>query len=61
MNDPKFVNSELKVTASDELEEEVQKELEAECEETSMASILEQESPQNKCCGGGGCQSNNEG
>ena len=28
MNDPKFVKSELKVTASEELEQEVQEELE---------------------------------
>jgi|TARA_Y100000310_G_scaffold11745_1_gene12239 hypothetical protein len=38
--DVKFVKSELKVTASEELEEEIRAELEEEQEEKSMASIL---------------------
>jgi len=51
MNDPKFIKSELKVTASEELEQEVQEELEnaEQLEEKSIASVLEEQS---KCCGG---------
>lgn len=48
MNDPKFVESELKVTASEELQEEVDKELE-EGEEIAISSVLD--NPENKCCG----------
>ena len=40
MNDPKFVKSELKVTASEELEEEVKAELEEDHEQKSIASII---------------------
>ncbi len=53
MNDPKFVESELKVTASAELQEEVDKELEEELEEgeeIAISSVLNK--PANKCCGG---------
>ena len=53
MNDPKFVESELKVTASEELQEEVDKELEEELEdgkEIAISSVLD--NPENKCCGG---------
>jgi|TARA_R110002020_G_scaffold109655_5_gene253678 hypothetical protein len=54
MNDAKFVKSELKVTASEELEKEVQEELESseQSEEKSIASVLED---QGKCCGGNKC------
>jgi hypothetical protein len=38
--DVKFVKSELKVTASEELEKEIKAELEEEQEEKSMSSIL---------------------
>jgi hypothetical protein len=54
MNDPKFVESELKVTASEELQEEVDKELEEEeleeGAEIAISSVLD--NPKNKCCGG---------
>jgi len=43
MNDPKFVKTELKVTASEELEEELKAELEEELEEKSIASIIQKE------------------
>ena len=43
MNDPKFVNSELKTIASEELEEEVKEELEEEQEEKSISSLLEEQ------------------
>ena len=36
MNDPKFVKTELKLTASEELEEELKAELEEELEEKSI-------------------------
>ena len=61
MNDPKFIKSELKVTASEELEQEVQEELEnsEEADEKSIASVLSQHSG---CCGmgGGRCNSKKE-
>ena len=59
MNDPKFVKSELKVTASEELEQEVQEELEIseQSEEKSIASVLE---GQRKCCGGNKCSGREE-
>ena len=40
MNDPKFVKTELKVTASEELEEELQ--------EKSIASIIEKQEEENE-------------
>ena len=53
MNDPKFVESELKVTASEELQEEVDKELEEDLEEGEEIAIsLVLDKPENKCCGG---------
>tara|TARA_R110000744_G_scaffold138442_1_gene249263 strand:- start:2025 stop:2204 length:180 start_codon:yes stop_codon:yes gene_type:complete len=59
MNDPKFVESELKVTASEELQEEVDKELEEELEEeTAISSVLD--NPKNKCCGGGKCKTSED-
>tara|TARA_Y100001963_G_scaffold24886_1_gene33692 strand:- start:3734 stop:3913 length:180 start_codon:yes stop_codon:yes gene_type:complete len=59
MNDPKFVKSELKVTASEELEQEVQEELEnsEQSEEKSIASVLE---GQRKYCGGNKCSGREE-
>jgi|TARA_Y100000401_G_C8313707_1_gene221272 hypothetical protein len=55
MEDPKFVESELKVTASEELQEEVDKELDEETPEIAISSVLD--NPKNKCCGGGSCSS----
>jgi|TARA_R110000824_G_scaffold1679_3_gene8356 hypothetical protein len=51
MNDPKFIKSELRVTASEELEQEIKEELEnsEQLEEKSIASVLSQQSG---CCGG---------
>jgi|TARA_R110000744_G_scaffold145175_1_gene257369 hypothetical protein len=51
MNDPRFIKSELKVTASEELDQEVQEELQNldQVEEMSIASVLSQQSG---CCGG---------
>ena len=40
MNEPKFIKSELKVRASEELEEEIRAALEEDLKEKSMASIL---------------------
>jgi hypothetical protein len=45
MDDPKFVETELKVTASEDLEKQVQEEL-----EIAISSVLEQQ--KKKCCGG---------
>mgnify|MGYP003627054883 CR=1 FL=1 len=45
MNDPKFIKSELRVTASEELEQEIKEQL----EEKSITSVLSQQSG---CCGG---------
>ena len=52
MNDPKFVESKIKVIASDELQEEVDKELEEleGGEEIAISSVLD--NPDNICCGG---------
>jgi hypothetical protein len=61
MNDPKFVESELKVTASEELQEEVDKELEEDVEEgaeIAISSVLD--NPDNKCCGGGKCKTSED-
>ena len=57
MEDPKFVESELKVTASEELQEEVDKELDEESPEIAISSVLD--NPNNKCCGGG-CESSED-
>jgi hypothetical protein len=53
MDDPKFVETELKVTASEDLEKQVQEELEEETPEIAISSVLEQQ--KKKCCGGS-CQ-----
>lgn len=60
MNDPKFVESELKVTASEELQEEVGKELEEleEGAEIAISSVLD--NPDNKCCGSGECKTSED-
>ena len=61
MNDPKFVESELKVTASEELQEEIDKELEEDVEEgaeIAISSVLD--NPDNKCCGGGECNTSED-
>jgi hypothetical protein len=50
MDDPKFVETELKVTASEDLEKQVQEELEEETPEIAISSVLEQQ--KKKCCGG---------
>ena len=42
MKDPKFVESQLHVRASDDLAEEVRAELEEEKEEKSIASLISQ-------------------
>ena len=60
MNDPKFVESELKVTASEELQEEVDKELEEELEEDEVAISSVLDNPKNKCCGGGECKTSED-
>lgn len=54
MDDPKFVETELKVTASEDLEKQVQEELEEETPEIAISSVLEQQ--KKKCCGGCGCK-----
>ena len=41
MNNPKFVNSELKTTASEELQAEIEEELNTEQEELDIADIIE--------------------
>ena len=43
MDDPKFVETELKVTASEDLEKRVQEELEEETPEIAISSVLEQQ------------------
>ena len=48
MNDPKFAESELKVTASEELQEEVEKELEEESTEIAISSILDKSKKSNE-------------
>ena len=40
MDDPKFVETELKVTASEDLEKQVQEELEEETPEIAISSVL---------------------
>ena len=55
MNDPKFVESEIKVTASEELQEQVNKELEEEKPEVAISSVLDNQ--KKKFCGGGKCSS----
>jgi hypothetical protein len=58
MDDPKFVETELKVTASEDLEKQVQEELEEETPEIAISSVLEQQ--KKKCCGGSCKKEQNE-
>ena len=54
MDDQKFVETELKVTASEDLEKQVQKELEEETPEIAISSVLEQQ--KNSCSTNCGCK-----
>ena len=54
MDDPKFVETELKVTASEDLEKQVQEELEEETPEIAISSVLEQQ--KNSCSTNFGCK-----
>ena len=54
MDDPKFVETELKVTASEDLEKQVQEELEEETPEIAISSVLEQQ--KNSCSINCGCK-----
>tara|TARA_R110002020_G_scaffold305440_1_gene521233 strand:- start:290 stop:472 length:183 start_codon:yes stop_codon:yes gene_type:complete len=58
MDDPKFVEAELKVTASEDLQKQVQKELEEETPEIAISSVLEQQT--NKCSVNCGCKKEND-
>lgn len=46
MNNPKFVNSELKTVASEELQAEIEEELNADQEESDMSDVIKS----NECC-----------
>ena len=54
MDDPKFVEAELKVTASEDLEKQVQEELQEETPEIAISSVLEQQ--KNNCSTNCGCK-----
>ena len=61
MNDPKFINSELRVVADEKLQQEVEEELASASEDKDIDELLTSEGSKENCCKDKDCKESPEG